>query len=66
MAQYIQQKVQYAALDQTIHSALLWSEPYLSAKGILTALIIRDINGLHFGHSHIPTKKALRYETIYD
>jgi hypothetical protein len=35
-------------------------------KGILTALIIRDINGLHFGYSHTPTKKALRYETIYD
>jgi hypothetical protein len=34
--------------------------------GILTALIIRDINGLHFGHLDTPTKQAPRYETIYD
>ena len=33
---------------------------------ILTALIIRDINGLHFGHLDTPTKQALCYETIYD
>jgi len=32
----------------------------------LTALIIRDINGLHFGLLDTPTKQALRYETIYD
>ena len=33
---------------------------------ILTALIIRDINCLHFGYSDTPTIQALRYETIYD